>query len=610
LNPKTKLDQFTAALKKRRERSALEKARNSLQAYCEAVWPNYTTARHHRFMMGKLEKIERGEQARSQFSQPPQHGKTLLAVLFLCWSLGRDPRRRTVYVTYNDDRAQDVGRIALRILKDDPRHRQIFPESEVDRNAASASRVDFVKGGSFYSVSRNGGLTGRSADLLVYDDVFKDGLEAASSAIQREVIGHYAAVGLTRMAPKAPIIMFGTRWGRRDLFAYPIVERRETGWDVNNLAALALPNDPLGRSEGAALWPEKFSEEILEQRRAEVGSAVFTCLYQGCPEAAEGVIFHPEHWAYYAVAPEKLKQRIIVIDPASKVAATNDYTVMQVWGETPTGFYLLHNFRARLEYTVLRRTVLDFCEAWKPRWVLIEDSSNGSALLQELESTTSLPVKSLKPDRGKQARAESVTPLIESGRVYLPQTAPWLNDFLDELHAFPRGGHDDQVDCVVYALMYFRDGQGFLKGWLWDDVARHTELAKKNPGMSREEMAQRHFVKGAAPYDLAAAQMKEQSLKVGEPLFNPKDRGSFGALKGLNMPSSRVRDTSGRAGLPTHCPECGAGLAIYSDRAFCNVCKWDSKNPVAATLLPAVEPPKKKRKEWPLNFLLEKILGA
>jgi predicted phage terminase large subunit-like protein len=52
------------------------------------------------------------------------------------------------------------------------------------------------------------------------------------------------------------------------------------------------------------------------------------------------------------------------------------------------------------------------------------------------------------PDGGKIARAQAVSPQVESGNVYLPHPAiaPWVEAFVDELAAFPNGKHDDQVD--------------------------------------------------------------------------------------------------------------------------------------------------------------------
>ena len=60
-------------------------------------------------------------------------------------------------------------------------------------------------------------------------------------------------------------------------------------------------------------------------------------------------------------------------------------------------------------------------------------------------------------------RMEAQTPRFEAGHVLLPKEAPWLATFLDELLAFPRGRHDDQVDSVSQ----------FLK-WAWADSWRST----------------------------------------------------------------------------------------------------------------------------------------
>lgn len=606
MNAKQQLDQFTAALKKRREQSALQRARDHFEAYCEAMYPGYRAAKHHKFIIANCERIERGEQPRTMISCPPQHGKSTTAShLNACWLLGRDPRRRVVIASYGDDRASDLGHAVLRTLND-PKHREIFPNCEVDRDAASTSRIELVQGGAFYATSRNGTLTGRPADFVILDDLLKDDREAKSPAVCREVIQFYTKVVLTRLGPTGAILLIGTRWGNGDLFNYLLTEQREETWSVVTLPAFAGPDDLLGRREGEPLWPEKYPAHILQQKRAEMGGPAFTCLYQCDPTAAEGTVFHPEQWQFYSVAPTKFKQLILVVDSATKTAATNDYTVLQVWGETSTGFYLLHNWRGRVEYVALRAKVMEFFEQWRPRWVLIEDAASGASLIQDLDATTSVPVKKLRPDRSKIARAESITPLIESGRVYLPQAAPWLNDFLDELHAFPRGTHDDQTDCVVYALQFFRGAQGFLKGWHWELVARHTELVKQHPDMSREELGLKTGLTGVPLHkvSLAAAQMEAQGDQPGVVRFkrNPK---LFGDLETNRMTNNRERVPRSSQS-PSACPSCGnLNLSKYADVSMCNSCKWDSRSAVtetpAAEMPTPVPPP--QRREGLLDFI-------
>ena len=87
---------------------------------------------------------------------------------------------------------------------------------------------------------------------------------------------------------------------------------------------------------------------------------------------------------------------------------------------------------------------------------LIEDKANGSAVIQMLQHEISgiLPVN---PEGGKIARAQAVSPLIEAGNVYLPHPdcAAWVGDFIEECAAFPNGAHDDQVDAMTQALLWW-----------------------------------------------------------------------------------------------------------------------------------------------------------
>jgi predicted phage terminase large subunit-like protein len=108
----------------------------------------------------------------------------------------------------------------------------------------------------------------------------------------------------------------------------------------------------------------------------------------------------------------------------------------------------------------------------------VEDAASGQSLIQELKNSTALPVKPVKVDRDKVSRAYAVTPLCEAGRVYLPQGAPWLANFLDEHSSFDKGVHDDQVDTTTQALNYFR-GSGppgiFLFHQEWAAEREQTE---------------------------------------------------------------------------------------------------------------------------------------
>jgi predicted phage terminase large subunit-like protein len=92
---------------------------------------------------------------------------------------------------------------------------------------------------------------------------------------------------------------------------------------------------------------------------------------------------------------------------------------------------------------------------------------SGQSLIQELQLASALPVLPVKVDSDKVARAHAVTPLPEAGKVLLPEMAPWLNWYVDELAAFPTGLHDDAVDSTTQALNYLREpGEDGYMMWL------------------------------------------------------------------------------------------------------------------------------------------------
>lgn len=62
----------------------------------------------------------------------------------------------------------------------------------------------------------------------------------------------------------------------------------------------------------------------------------------------------------------------------------------------------------------------------------------------------------VKVDSDKQPRAQALTPLMEAGRIFIPQSASWVSDFVEEMAGFPNGIYDDVVDCTTQALNYLR----------------------------------------------------------------------------------------------------------------------------------------------------------
>ena len=191
--------------------------------------------------------------------------------------------------------------------------------------------------------------------------------------------------------------------------------------------------------------------------RTAIGGRDWASLYQQRPSAAEGAIFKRDYWQFFK-APLNVQFPHVVQswDTAFKKGAENDFSVCTTWGVTDSGYYLLHVWRGRVEFPELKRLVASLAEEWKPDVVLIEDRASGQSIIQELKASSRVPVIPVRADSDKVARAQSVTSLIEAGKVFLPESAPWLPEFINEMAAFPNGVHDDAVDSTTQALNYLR----------------------------------------------------------------------------------------------------------------------------------------------------------
>jgi len=194
--------------------------------------------------------------------------------------------------------------------------------------------------------------------------------------------------------------------------------------------------------------------EILEQMRRSQGSLTFSAQYQQAPVPPEGNIVRRDWLRTYAERPSTFDMVIASWDTASTLSETSDYSVGTVWGAKGLDFYLLDLVRGRFEVPELRREVLRLSQTWKADQTIIEDTDIGRAITQDLRRSGEWRAILHKPRFDKEARFLAQSARFESGQVHVPQDAPWLAGWLDELLAFPNGRHDDQVDSTSQALNY------------------------------------------------------------------------------------------------------------------------------------------------------------
>jgi predicted phage terminase large subunit-like protein len=204
---------------------------------------------------------------------------------------------------------------------------------------------------------------------------------------------------------------------------------------------------------------EREPAEVLATIRQNIGSGTFSAQYLQRPVPEEGNLIKWDWFPRYEKLPSfGAGDRIVQSwDTASKVTELADYSVCTTWHLQGNVYYLLDVLRVKLDFPSLKRAVIDQGLQWHAWAILIEDSASGTALIQAIKDDRiegfPRPI-GVTPKDEKIMRVAAHTATIEAGHVFLPQNAPWLEVFQEEVLAFPASRHDDQVDSMSQFLTW------------------------------------------------------------------------------------------------------------------------------------------------------------
>lgn len=274
-----------------------ELARRSLLDFTKYTFQNYDINWHHKAYADTLDKFIRGEIKNLMIFMPPQHGKSELSSRRLpAYALGLNPDLKIGLVSYNQTVASKFNRDVQRIINS-CEYRNLFPDTQLmnKRGGEYVQKADEFEvvghSGSFVSVGVGGGLTSRTIDRLIIDDLYKDAQEAWSETTRQNVQDWYDTVARTRLHNDSQQLIVFTRWHEEDLAGYLLATEPEK-WQVVVFPAIKVggPNEIDPRHDGESLWESKHSLSELELIRKN-NPIVFDSLYQQNPTPKEGLVF-------------------------------------------------------------------------------------------------------------------------------------------------------------------------------------------------------------------------------------------------------------------------------------------------------------------------------
>ena len=249
----------------------------------------------------------------------------------------------------------------------------------------------------------------------------------------------------------------GYNWFQR---LFEDAQNRE-GWATWTLPTSSIPLVPLSE---------------LEIAKEEVGSFLYSQEYEAQFVESTGGLIKPEYFKFYddeivreldatgnyidrrVLKYDKRRTyeddtyKITTVDLAVSTKDTADYTVICTATITKDADIFVEDIiRDRIEAPNLIPILQSVYNKYQPSFIGIEKTGYQLAMVQ-LARREGLPVKELRADRDKVARAYPLSAKMEAGKIYFPRQKVWYANLERELLQFPASEHDDQVDALAYIV--------------------------------------------------------------------------------------------------------------------------------------------------------------
>jgi len=421
-------------------------------------------------------------------SCPPQSGKSsLFSGALPAMILGNHPASKGVLGTYNANYAASVLRKDFMHLVSTSGYVKWFGK-RFNKNLTPAEKKQFAASGitlpldnSQIKETTSGGrifggslkqLTGNPAQFILIDDPIPNAEVARSETNIRKITQEYDASAMSRVRNNTLIAVVQTRWSNGDVIGH--TERKvnqikeiegEFDREVVNICFRAF-NDSTDdfpydfrKNHDQMLWAEVSSTAYLNAKYSD-DVVTWNSVYQQKP-ISDSISLVKKEWIKMIPEddiPFDFEDIVISVDTSYNDKKSSDKAALGVFGITKKGeYYLIDLIYERLSFMdcvdkldSLIKTYIDYSA------ILIELKANGQAVYETLEKKYSRII-AIDATESKKARLLSISPVIQSGKLMLPDNRMGL-DMLSQLVSFTgEGKHekDDLVDISVQLIRWY-----------------------------------------------------------------------------------------------------------------------------------------------------------
>ena len=408
----------------------------------------------------EAERIVKGEQREKHLiiNVPPRTLKSELVNVFFsvyCWIL--KPDMQFISTSYSASLSIALSVQARRLIESEW-FIQYFPEIKISKDENTKSKYTTPEGGLRYCTSTGGTVTGMGGDVIIIDD--PQNPQLARSEVERDNANRFFDETLRsrlNSPDKGVFIIIMQRLHEQDLTGH-LLEVEPENWEHICLPAEVCKDVKPAHLKDSyvdgLLFPQRLSAKVLQGFKVGLGSYGYSGQYMQLPSPDEGGILKRDWFNIVKELPIDAKIDFF-LDTAYTAKQENDATALLACCYHNDKLYIKESKAVRLEFPELIKEITKFCYDngySNQSRIYVEPKASGKSIVQQIKRTTGLNIIEDKPPtQDKISRVNSVSAIIESGRVNLLE-GRYIDPLLEECAAFPNAAHDDRVDTLVMAL--------------------------------------------------------------------------------------------------------------------------------------------------------------
>lgn len=432
----------------------------SLAAFAEEFM-EVVPALHHQIICQYIDRLLLDEFDDLIINTPPGSAKSTYSSIALpAYYMAKNPKNTVLTASHGFDLAEKWGK-RVRNLVASEKYEMLSGGVKLSPDTRAASQWATTVGGEFFGVGVGGGVLGRRSDLCVIDDPVSGWEEANSLTRLKKIHDWFETDLMSRLKPRAKIVLICQRLARNDLAGYMIDRNAEH--PTRRLKVLNIPmecvdpdSDPCLRQKGERLWPEWYTEEMVADYKRD--DFIWRTMYQQNPPADDGAWVNSDDIRFRPTPEIDTTSIIYGLTDIALSVNSGDYTVHAMVSVDVKGDWdIIHMERDRVDPNDSSKRLVELSKKFKPIEWLIDDD-NASKVFMHLVSSearnqrVAVPWKPM-PMRGqdKETRAAALRGQYKRGKIYMPADSPWAKWLTNELIMFPNAmgqGVDDGVDTL------------------------------------------------------------------------------------------------------------------------------------------------------------------